>query len=132
MACLPYERAAARKEISGSIFFTDLNCPQVARAGPSNIPPPHQHQQFPGHINNNVNNHGASQAVPPLKIPPPGNTAGPMTPGTPGSAPGTPAGPPPPGHPQFEVDLPPELLQQGWRKYWSRRENRPYFFNRSD
>ena len=41
------------------------------------------------------------------------------------------SGPPPPGHPQFEVDLPPELLQQGWRKYWSRRENRPYFFNRS-
>ena len=112
--------------------FTDLNCPQVARAGPSNIPPPHQQQQFPGHINNNVNNHGAAQAVPPLKIPPPGNTAGPMTPGTPGSAPGTPAGPPPPGHPQFEVDLPPELLQQGWRKYWSRRENRPYFFNRAN
>ena len=26
--------------------------------------------------------------------------------------------------------MPPELLHQGWRKFWSRRENRPYFFNR--
>jgi hypothetical protein len=30
----------------------------------------------------------------------------------------------------FETDLPMELLNQGWRKFWSRRENRPYFFNR--
>ena len=30
---------------------------------------------------------------------------------------------------QFEADLPPELLQQGWRKHWSQRENRQYFFN---
>ena len=28
--------------------------------------------------------------------------------------------------------MPPELLQQGWKKYWSRRENRPYFFNRAN
>lgn len=27
-------------------------------------------------------------------------------------------------------DLPPELLQQGWRKFWSRRENRFYYFNK--
>ena len=27
-------------------------------------------------------------------------------------------------------DLPPELLQQGWRKFWSRREGRPYYFNK--
>merc|ERR1719249_438240 len=63
----------------------------------------------------------------------------PMAPGTPGTPgmpgpqpiPQTPSGAPPPTHQQFEVDLPPELLQQGWRKYWSRRENRPYFFNRA-
>ncbi|QQP57181.1 PDX1 Cterminal inhibiting factor 1, partial [Caligus rogercresseyi] len=30
----------------------------------------------------------------------------------------------------FETDLPGELLSQGWRKFWSRRESRPYFFNR--
>ena len=36
---------------------------------------------------------------------------------------------PPPDYPHMEVDLPPELLERGWRKYWSRRENRPYFFN---
>lgn len=30
----------------------------------------------------------------------------------------------------MEHDLPPELLQAGWRKYWSKRENRPYFWNK--
>ncbi|XP_039281178.1 mRNA (2'-O-methyladenosine-N(6)-)-methyltransferase-like, partial [Nilaparvata lugens] len=30
----------------------------------------------------------------------------------------------------MEHDLPPELLQQGWRKCWSKRENRPYFWNK--
>ena len=35
-----------------------------------------------------------------------------------------------PGHPQFEVDLPPDLLKQGWTKHWSEREKRPYFFNK--
>ena len=45
----------------------------------------------------------------------------------------TPTAAPPPSHLQtqlqFEADLPPELLQQGWRKHWSQRENRQYFFN---
>jgi len=27
-------------------------------------------------------------------------------------------------------DLPLSLLQQGWRKFWSKREQRPYFFNK--
>ena len=27
-------------------------------------------------------------------------------------------------------DLPPELLEVGWRRFWSRREGRPYFFNK--
>ena len=123
----------------------------IARAGPSTAP----HQQFPAHINNNVaNNHGGGPGhghpppnMAPLKMPvsgagpgagPGGLPIAPGTPGTPSPSPGplpvpqTPAGAPPPGHPQFEVDLPPELLQQGWRKYWSRRENRPYFFNRAN
>jgi WW domain. len=30
----------------------------------------------------------------------------------------------------MEPDLPPELLQQGWRKFWSKRQNRPYFWNK--
>ncbi|XP_025833905.1 phosphorylated CTD-interacting factor 1 [Agrilus planipennis] len=29
-----------------------------------------------------------------------------------------------------ECDLPFELVQQGWRKFWSKRENRPYFWNK--
>lgn len=27
-------------------------------------------------------------------------------------------------------DLPPDLLAQGWRKFWSKREGRPYYFNK--
>lgn len=27
-------------------------------------------------------------------------------------------------------DLPVELLQAGWRRFWSKREQRPYFFNK--
>jgi len=45
--------------------------------------------------------------------------------------------PPSPGgigatHPDMEHDLPPELLQQGWRKFWSKRENRIYFWNKAN
>lgn len=29
-----------------------------------------------------------------------------------------------------ECDLPLELSQQGWKRFWSKRENRPYFWNR--
>ena len=36
----------------------------------------------------------------------------------------------PPGSPDPVHDLPPQLLAQGWRKFWSRREGRPYFFNK--
>ncbi|CAL8102082.1 unnamed protein product [Orchesella dallaii] len=54
---------------------------------------------------------------------------------TPGPMPQTPIGGPPsapfangpPGGP--EHDLPPELLSAGWRKFWSKRENRWYFWN---
>ncbi len=83
-----------------------------------------------------------SKHVTPLKMPLNNLPVAPGTPGTPSTLPGpnpvpqTPTGPPvpilPPSNPAaFEVDLPPELLHQGWRKFWSRRENRPYFFNRA-
>lgn len=29
-----------------------------------------------------------------------------------------------------EYELPFELTQQGWKKFWSKRENRPYFWNK--
>lgn len=32
----------------------------------------------------------------------------------------------------MEHDLPPELLQQGWRKFWSKRENRIYYWNKAN
>ena len=31
---------------------------------------------------------------------------------------------------QSVQDLPQDLLQAGWRKFWSNREKRPYFFNK--
>ncbi|XP_072381419.1 mRNA (2'-O-methyladenosine-N(6)-)-methyltransferase [Diabrotica undecimpunctata] len=30
----------------------------------------------------------------------------------------------------FEYELPFELQQQGWKKFWSKRENRPYYWNK--
>ena len=29
-----------------------------------------------------------------------------------------------------ETDLPPEMLSSGWRKFWSKREQRVYYWNR--
>lgn len=37
---------------------------------------------------------------------------------------------PQPMSPDPVHDLAPELLQAGWRKFWSRREGRPYYFNK--
>lgn len=44
--------------------------------------------------------------------------------------PSTPQGAPAVGSNFSEFDLPFELAQQGWRKFWSKRENRPYFWNK--
>lgn len=46
-----------------------------------------------------------------------------IMPTTPQGAPTNPGGFP-------EYDLPFDLTQQGWRKFWSKRENRPYFWNK--
>lgn len=51
------------------------------------------------------------------------------SPGGSGETPQTP-GAPAPLAPHLAADLHPDLLQQGWRKYWSKRENRPYFWNK--
>lgn len=44
----------------------------------------------------------------------------------------TPQGGPPPSATIFSPneELHPELVMQGWRKFWSKRENRPYFWNK--
>jgi len=34
------------------------------------------------------------------------------------------------GTPDPVHDLPAELLAAGWRRFWSRRERRPYFYNK--
>lgn len=49
-----------------------------------------------------------------------------------GGAQSAPFASPPPnaGSPDPVHDLPPELLQIGWRRFWSKREGRPYFFNK--
>ena len=82
----------------------------------------------------------STNAMTPLKMTISTLPIAPGTPGTPGTpgpfpVPQTPMGSAPPMTPvpnpsAFETDLPPELLNQGWRKFWSRRENRPYYFNR--
>lgn len=46
------------------------------------------------------------------------------------SMPSTPQGTPANTNNFPEFDLPFELTQQGWRKFWSKRENRPYFWNK--
>lgn len=32
--------------------------------------------------------------------------------------------------PYVDAELPPELIQEGWRKFWSKREGRPYYWNK--
>ena len=49
----------------------------------------------------------------------------PSTPGLAYMSPG-----PVPLSPDPVHDLPPELLAAGWRRFWSRREKMPYFFNK--
>ncbi|XP_050438194.1 mRNA (2'-O-methyladenosine-N(6)-)-methyltransferase [Adelges cooleyi] len=45
-------------------------------------------------------------------------------------SPQTPHGVPIPAGAYIDSDIPIELLQQGWKKHWSSRENRPYFWNK--
>lgn len=44
----------------------------------------------------------------------------------------TPQGPPGSSTPMYAIneELSSELVHQGWRKFWSKRENRPYFWNK--
>lgn len=76
-----------------------------------------------------------------VKLPPSGldPNLSPENPVTPGSAgiptPQTPMGQPaymsPSQSPGDETGLSQELIAAGWRRCWSRRENRPYFFNKN-
>ncbi|ELU00100.1 hypothetical protein CAPTEDRAFT_219923 [Capitella teleta] len=63
-------------------------------------------------------------------LPPPPQASGiPPGPQTPGIRP--PPGMLSPAQPGDPVhDLPHDLLEAGWRRFWSRREGRPYFFNK--
>ncbi|XP_038111047.1 mRNA (2'-O-methyladenosine-N(6)-)-methyltransferase [Culex quinquefasciatus] len=113
-------------------------------------PHPHPHLQHPGmHPHPGVGHHPQGQGPPALQIhhhplPPqmqqqmqatsPTTTAAPpMTPTkstppdmshTPQSAPNQTPGP------SYAEELHPELVNQGWRKFWSKREGRPYFWNK--
>lgn len=33
--------------------------------------------------------------------------------------------------PEYGEELHPELVKQGWKKFWSKRENRPYYWNKT-
>jgi len=99
-----------------------LSPTQVTAASPN----PSGHHQIPGHHLPGHHPYG-------LKSPPgtsPNPAAGPLTPGP---VPQTPLGPPSGGNPfsavSPELDLHPELVNIGWRKFWSKRESRWYFWN---
>ncbi|XP_058054623.1 mRNA (2'-O-methyladenosine-N(6)-)-methyltransferase [Anopheles bellator] len=115
---------------------------------PAQQPPPQQQQQqqqqqSQSHPQPQQPQQQTQSPVPALQLqassPPTANSALPATPTktspppdvahTPSGAPATP-GPGVPGAPSYTDELAPELAQQGWRKFWSKREGRPYFWNK--
>lgn len=89
-------------------------------------PPLTHHHQPPGlhHYHHGQPHVGGPHALK-VQLPPPGSSGGPSTP-TPVTPVGTPM-----GGPVVETDLPPDMLAAGWRKFWSKREQRIYFWNRA-
>ncbi|XP_068212202.1 mRNA (2'-O-methyladenosine-N(6)-)-methyltransferase isoform X1 [Palaemon carinicauda] len=81
---------------------------------------PHTASQLP--------HHGMRVNIPPQEmiLQAGSSTTGPTT------SPQTPAAGPPPqvGAQVHETDLPQDMLAAGWRKFWSKREQRIYFWNR--
>ena len=115
--------------ISGAQTFpaTMPNCPVALSAKPLNHSETNAHmpRPMPAPLDTILAKAGS----------PSSSSSGPATPGTP--QPSTPIGAPVSGGDLSPIpanspahDLPMELLQAGWRKFWSRRENRPYFFNK--
>uniref|UniRef100_A0A0P4W9F1 WW domain-containing protein n=1 Tax=Scylla olivacea TaxID=85551 RepID=A0A0P4W9F1_SCYOL len=93
-------------------------------APPQQYPPSDPHQQPHAFQYSQTHYQGLRMSTPTHAV---GGGAGPTTP-----APQTPIGGPPGGGPGVqETDLPPEMLAVGWRKFWSKREQRVYFWNRS-
>ncbi|XP_055613614.1 mRNA (2'-O-methyladenosine-N(6)-)-methyltransferase [Uranotaenia lowii] len=124
--------------------------PQHQQQHPMHSPYPHhqQHQQLPHPQHQvaspgtptlphpNMTPHHHPQHSGPLQATSPTTTAAPMTPTktTPPDMSHTPQTAPAPGSqtpgPSYGEELHPELVNQGWRKFWSKREGRPYFWNK--
>jgi len=72
---------------------------------------------------------GGNPLLSPLSVPSPGPVPSPgttmMSPRTPGMLSPTTSG----GH-DLVHDLPADLLHAGWRRFWSQREAREYFYNK--
>uniref|UniRef100_A0A182JPY2 WW domain-containing protein n=1 Tax=Anopheles christyi TaxID=43041 RepID=A0A182JPY2_9DIPT len=107
--------------------WDQLTNPSLAEQHQQQQPPPqHQHQhQHPAQS-------PQMQASSPTTISAPLLTP---TKTTPPDVAHTPSGAAPGGVPgavgsNFNDELAPELTQQGWRKFWSKREGRPYFWNK--
>lgn len=66
------------------------------------------------------------QPEPPIIIQPPSTP----TKSTPPDVAHTPQGPPTTSTAGIYEELHPELINQGWKKFWSKRENRPYYWNK--
>nr|XP_040234550.2 mRNA (2'-O-methyladenosine-N(6)-)-methyltransferase [Anopheles coluzzii] len=85
------------------------------------VPPLHQHQHHPAQSPQMQASSPTTISAPlltPTKTTPPDVAHTPS-----GAAPGAPGA-------NFNEELAPELTQQGWRKFWSKREGRPYFWNK--
>ncbi|KXJ73967.1 hypothetical protein RP20_CCG014654 [Aedes albopictus] len=94
---------------------------------PQQGPPPLQHPLIQSPHPHQTPQHQAtsptSTAAPPMtptKTTPPDMSHTPQTTPGPNQTPG----------PSYSEELHPELVNQGWRKFWSKREGRPYFWNK--
>ncbi|XP_064083089.1 troponin T, skeletal muscle-like [Macrobrachium nipponense] len=93
----------------------------TSEGGSHHTTPTQYHQP---HTASQLPHHGMRVNIPPQAG---SSSAGPTT-----TSPQTPvAGPPPQvGAQVHETDLPQDMLAAGWRKFWSKREQRIYFWNR--
>ncbi|XP_063611747.1 mRNA (2'-O-methyladenosine-N(6)-)-methyltransferase-like isoform X1 [Penaeus indicus] len=124
--------AAAASPGGGPIITPAATLPQQSYnpSDPAHHQPPHHppvthYQQQPQHLHVGQPPHQGIRVNIPSQV-----TIGSSGPTTP--VPQTPVGGPPPFvAPVHETDLPQEMLVAGWRKFWSKREQRVYFWNRT-
>ena len=99
---------------------TSVVQPEIS--APENL---HVNTDVKNQSNNSVPSTSSTPTTAPMSIQIPQNHHGPLQ--RQGSLPLSPQ----PMSPDPVHDLPVELLQAGWRKFWSKREQREYYFNKN-